>query len=70
MEERTLIILTIVAVIVGASGLGIGTYSVLNFQVAEGPQGVPGVNGLDGENGLPGADGVNGTDGLDGIDVL
>ena len=45
----------IIALIIGASGLGLGAFSVVNFQTAEGPQGPPGQDGTDG------IDGVNGT---------
>ncbi|MFX1344142.1 MAG: hypothetical protein ACFFBC_00135 [Promethearchaeota archaeon] len=38
----------IIALIIGASGLGIGAYSMVNFQTVEGPQGLPGQDGEDG----------------------
>jgi len=43
----------IIAIIIGASGLGLGAFSIVNFQVVEGP---------------PGGDGQDGTDGVDGTD--
>ncbi len=52
------------ALILGASALAVGIYSMVNFQVLEGPQGSQGLPGQDGDDGL---DGVNGTDGIDGI---
>jgi len=51
----------IIAIIIGASGLGLGAYSMVNFQTVEGPQGLPGEDGTDG---LDGIDGINGTVGL------
>ncbi|MFX0052741.1 MAG: hypothetical protein ACFE8U_15795, partial [Candidatus Hermodarchaeota archaeon] len=60
MEERAYIALSFVAVIVGVSALGIGTYSVINFQMVEGPQGPPGLNGTDGLNGIDGGDAPGG----------
>jgi len=57
----------IIAIILGASGLGLGAFSVVNFQIVEGPQGVPGEDGQDGVDGQNGIDGINGTDGIDGI---
>jgi hypothetical protein len=43
--------LVIVSLIIGSIGVGMGTYSALNFAVIEGPQGDPGENGADGING-------------------
>jgi len=45
----------IIALIVGASGLGVGLFSIIRYEAIEGPQGP---TGLDGLNGI---DGVNGT---------
>ncbi|KKN28468.1 hypothetical protein LCGC14_0853970 [marine sediment metagenome] len=52
----------IIALIIGASRLGLGAFSVVNFQTIEGPQGIP---GNDGQDGIDGIDGINGTDGQD-----
>jgi hypothetical protein len=63
--------LSIIALILGASGLVIGGFSVINFQIIEGPegpQGPLGQDGLNGRDGLDGLDGQNGTDGRDGLD--
>ncbi len=62
MGENKSSILAIIAVIIAASGLGVGAYSIF----IEGPPGQDGTNGLDG---LDGTDGLNGTDGIDGIDA-
>ena len=43
--------LTIIALIIGASGLGIGIFSILDIEIVEGPQGPPGTDGIDGING-------------------
>lgn len=51
----------IIAIIIGASGLGLGAFSIVNFQIVEGPQGSPGLDGVDGGNGVDGKDGINGT---------
>jgi len=42
MVENRSSLFGIIALIIGASGLGLGAFSVMNFQVAEGPQGLPG----------------------------
>ena len=60
----------IIALIIGASGLGLGAFSVVNFQTVEGPQGIPGNDGQDGIDGEDGTDGINGTDGYDGQDIV
>jgi hypothetical protein len=65
-----LVILSIIGVILGASGLGVGAFSLINLQVVEGPQGSQGPSGLNGTDGLDGIDGLNGTDGQDGKDGL
>lgn len=62
MVENKSSLFGIIAIIIGASGLGVGAFSVINFQVLEGPQGIPGDDGHDGVDGL---DGINGTDGHD-----
>lgn len=51
----------IIAIIIGASGLGLGVFSIVNFQIVEGPQGSPGIDGGDGNDGIDGKDGINGT---------
>ena len=53
--------LVIISLIIGASGLGVGIFSMLRFQVVEGPQGPPGTDGQDGVDGEDGSDGVDGT---------
>lgn len=47
--------LVIMSLIIGAIGVGMGTYSAISFSVIEGPQGDPGTDGADGN------DGINGT---------
>jgi len=59
MVENRSSLFGIIAIIIGASGLGLGVFSVVNFQVMEGPQGPP---GNDGQDGIDGTDGVNGID--------
>ena len=46
--------LTIIALIIGAGGLGVGVFSMIQFQVVEGPQGEPGIDGPNGDDGLNG----------------
>ncbi len=55
--------LIIAALVVGTAGLGVGVFSVIQYEQVEGPQGPPGIDGI---NGIDGIDGVNGTDGVDG----
>ncbi len=55
---KGIVALSVISLLIGVSGLGIGIYSMLNFQVLQGPQGPP---GDDGEDGLDGLDGLNGT---------
>ncbi|MFW9879855.1 MAG: hypothetical protein ACFFG0_42825 [Candidatus Thorarchaeota archaeon] len=43
----------IIALIFGASGLGLGANTAINFQLVEGPQGPPGQDGQDGIEGPP-----------------
>ncbi len=43
--------LVIISLVIGAIGVGMGTYSALNFAVIEGPQGDSGEEGVDGING-------------------
>jgi hypothetical protein len=55
--------LSVIAIILGASGLGLGAYSAINFQVIEGiegPQGPQGQKGIDGLNGVDGQDAPGG----------
>jgi len=51
MVENKSSLFGIIAIIIGASGLGIGAYSIVNFQTVEGPQGLPGEDGTDGTDG-------------------
>lgn len=51
MVENKSSLFGIIALIIGASGLGLGAFSVVNFQVVEGPQGLPGQEGQDGIDG-------------------
>jgi len=43
--------LVIISLIIGALGVGMGTYSIINSSIIEGPQGDPGEDGTDGING-------------------
>lgn len=52
MVENKSSLFGIIAIIIGASGLGIGAFSVVNFQTVEGPQGLPGDDGQDAPGGL------------------
>ena len=56
MVENKSSIFGIIAIIIGASGLGLGAFSVVNFQLIEGPQGLPGEGGQDGQDGTDGQD--------------
>lgn len=56
----------IIALILGASGLGLGAFSVVGLYGGEGLEGPPGQDGLDGTEGI---NGINGTDGQDGNDA-
>jgi hypothetical protein len=72
MEDRAYLALSLIAIILGASGLGIGAFSVINFQKVEGPQGLqgpPGPQGSSGQNGTDGQDGIDGLNGTDGRDA-
>lgn len=51
MVENKSSLFGIIAIIIGASGLGLGAFSFVNFQTVEGPQGLPGEDGTDGEDG-------------------
>lgn len=55
MLENRSSLFGLIAIIIGAAGLGVGAYSVVNFQVVEGPQGPP---GQDGDDGPPGSLGI------------
>ena len=57
MVENRSSLFGIIALIIGASGLGVGVFSVVNFQVIEGP---PGKDGIDGTGGQDGQDGHTG----------
>ncbi|MFX1281751.1 MAG: hypothetical protein ACFFA3_20550 [Promethearchaeota archaeon] len=50
MVENKSSLFGIIAIIIGASGLGVGAYSIVNFQTVEGPQGPPGDDGQDGSD--------------------
>jgi hypothetical protein len=67
MVENRSSLIGIIAILIGASSLGLGAFSIVNFQVVEGPQGPRGDDGQDGMDGLDGIDGVNGTDGKDAL---
>lgn len=58
IQENRSTIFGIIALIIGATGLGVGTYSVVNFQIIEGSPGQDGQDGNDGEQGLPGTIGI------------
>lgn len=60
MVENKSSIFGIIALIIGASGLGLGAFSVVNFQTVEGPQGPPGDDGADGVDGFDGVDAPGG----------
>jgi hypothetical protein len=60
MVEKKNAIFGIIAIIIGASGLGLGAFSIVNFQLVEGPQGIPGEDGQDGVNGTDGRDAPGG----------
>ena len=44
--------LAVFALIIGAGGLGLGAFTMVNFQVIEGPQGPPGQDGVDAVSGI------------------
>jgi len=52
MVENKSSLFGIIAIIIGASGLGLGAFSFVNFQVVEGPQGLPGEDGEDAPGGI------------------
>jgi hypothetical protein len=52
---KGIVALSVMSLLVGASGLGIGVYSYINLSTVQGPPGDPGDDGTDG------IDGVNGT---------
>ena len=58
--------LVVVALIMGAAGLGLGMVSILT--PSTGVPGMDGTNGIDGTNGTNGIDGTDGTNGTDGKD--
>lgn len=77
MENSKASALAIVALVVGAAGIGVGSFSAIKFQIVEGlpgadggdgTDGIDGINGTDGIDGIIGTDGIDGTDGTDGID--
>ncbi len=53
--------LAIFALIIGAGGLGLGAFTMVNFQVIEGPKGP---EGPEGPQGPPGQDGVDAVSGI------
>jgi len=53
--------LGIIAIIIGVSGLGMGTFTIIKYEIVEGTPGLDGVDGIDGVNGTDGIDGINGT---------
>lgn len=63
MVENKSSLFGIIAIIIGATSLGIGTFSVINFQIVKGQDGLDGIDGVDGADGV---DGINGTQGVPG----
>ena len=66
-------LLIILALLVGISGVGLGTYSAFFQAPIAGPpgqDGSDGADGIDGVDGVDGIDGINGTDGIDGTDGI
>lgn len=53
--------LTILALIIGVSGLGVGVFSAIRFQTVQGPIGPEGPQGPTGNDGTDGTDGIDGT---------
>ncbi|MHA1109873.1 MAG: collagen-like triple helix repeat-containing protein [Promethearchaeota archaeon] len=53
--------LSIIALIIGASGLGIGAFSIIRFQLVEGPIGPEAPEGPPGDDGSDGSNGIDGT---------
>ena len=51
MVENRNTIFSIIALIIGATGLGLGAFSVVSLQIYEGEQGPPGADGTDGIDG-------------------
>lgn len=66
MVENKSSLFGIIAIIIGTSGLGLGVFSVVNFQTVEG---IPGDDGQDGIDGDDGQDGIDGDDAPGGIIV-
>ena len=66
MVENKSSLFGIIAIIIGASGLGLGVFSVVNFQTIEG---IPGDDGQEGIDGDDGQDGIDGDDAPGGIIV-
>lgn len=48
---KGIIALSVISLLIGASGLGIGLFSYINFETVQGPQGLPGEDGDDGIDG-------------------
>ncbi len=64
MSNNKGIALIIISLVVGATGVGLGAYSIIKYEVIQGPagpQGLPGEPGSDGADGVDGIDGINGT---------
>lgn len=64
MVENKSFLFGIIAIIIGASGLGLGVFSIINFQVVQGPEGPQGIPGEDGQDGSDGTDGRDAPGGL------
>ena len=56
LVENKSTIFGIIALIIGATGLGLGAFSVISLQAVEGEQGLPGDDGTDGIDGIDGTD--------------
>lgn len=65
MVENKSTIFSIIALIIGATGLGLGAFSFISLQAVEGEQGLPGEDGIDGIDGIDGVDGLDGVDGTE-----
>lgn len=59
MVENKSLMFGIIALVIGATGLGLGAFSVISLQAVVDEQGPPGEDGVDGIDGI---DGINGTD--------
>ncbi len=64
MSNNKGLALIVISLVVGATGIGLGAYSIIQYEVIqgpEGPQGPQGEPGTDGTDGVDGVDGINGT---------